>query len=90
MVSLLAAITTSPAIKVPVYLVMGSKDVMFCNIALSCETKEAILLRERLLYTANLDAFVLPNAGHHLNYQKNAPVYYEAVVNWSNKHVGTQ
>jgi hypothetical protein len=69
---------------------MGSKDVMFCNIALSCETKEAILLRERLLYTANLDAFVLPNAGHHLNYQKNAPVYYEAVVNWSNKHVGTQ
>lgn len=90
MVSLLTAILSSPAIKVPVYLVMGSKDEMFCNLVLSCASKEAILLRERLLYTSDLDAFVLPNAGHNLNYQKNAPAYYKAVVDWSNKHVGTQ
>lgn len=91
MVYLLTSILRSITIKnVPVYLVMGSKDVFFCNIALSCDNKTTILLRERAFYTGDLDAYILPNAGHNLNYQKNAPDYYKAVVNWSNNHVGVQ
>jgi pimeloyl-ACP methyl ester carboxylesterase len=89
--SLLTAISLTTDIKVPVLLVMGEKDKFFCNELLSCANSSAILDRERLLYTteSKLEAYVLPNAGHNMNYELNAPDYYTAVKNWSNKHIGT-
>jgi hypothetical protein len=90
MVSMLAAISLTTNIKVPVLLVMGEKDKFFCNVLLSCANSTAVLARERLLYTTpDLSAYVLPNAGHNMNYELNAQNYYNEVRNWSDTHIGT-
>jgi pimeloyl-ACP methyl ester carboxylesterase len=86
---ILDAISLTTKIKVPVLLVMGEKDKLFCNTALPC-TNSSILDRENSFFTTvKLEAYSLPNAGHNINYDLNAQDYFKAVKNWSNKHIGT-
>jgi pimeloyl-ACP methyl ester carboxylesterase len=90
MASIATALSLTTEIKVPVLLVVGEKDQFTCNALLSCKDSEAILEREHSQFTPdNLEAYVLRNAGHNINYELNAQDYYTAVKNWSNTHIGT-
>lgn len=84
--------TLSLNIHVPVFLVMGSKDRLFCDLLLSCSSSQAIINRERLFYSpqAELEAYAVKNAGHNINYQLNAQDFYHAVRAWSDKHIGNK
>jgi pimeloyl-ACP methyl ester carboxylesterase len=80
-------------ITVPVLVVVGQKDSLFCNEAvagLSCANKEAVLAREGPAYNpkACLEAYVLPIAGHDTNLHYNAEKWFSEAEKWSDRRVG--
>jgi pimeloyl-ACP methyl ester carboxylesterase len=87
-----AAGPLTPQISVPVLLVMGDNDYLFCDPAsgLSCANKNAILARESSHFSpqARLEAYVQPNSGHDLNLHKNAHLWFESATSWANRHFG--
>jgi pimeloyl-ACP methyl ester carboxylesterase len=80
-------------ITVPVLLVVGQKDSLFCNesmTGLSCANKSAVLDRELPAYNqhACLEAYVLPVAGHDTNLHYNAQKWFNEAGKWSDRRVG--
>ncbi len=80
--------TMTQNIHVPVLLVVGEKDNLFCDALLSCANSAAIIEREQSYYSTNLEAYVLSGSGHNLNYQLNTQDYYNKVKSWSDSHIG--
>ncbi len=78
----------SRQIDVPVFLVNGARDAVFC--ATICEDRTQLLDAEELYFSPGTptDAFLLPNAGHTLGYAPNAADYRTAVLNWMTAHFG--
>ncbi len=89
--SFTAAGPLTPQISVPVLLVMGDSDYLFCDPAsgLPCTNKNDILARESSHFSpqAQLEAYVQPNSGHDLNLHKNAHLWFEFATNWANHHI---
>ena len=79
-------------IAAPVLLAVGQTDALFCNASLSCADSQAVLARESGNYaaTACLDAYVLPMAGHSINLHLNAPEWFAAALDWTDRRVGTR
>jgi pimeloyl-ACP methyl ester carboxylesterase len=78
-------------IHVPILLAIGQKDGLFCSLLTPCNSASAILRRERLFYSAHgtcLEAYILANAGHNMNYQLNAQDLYAAIGDWADRYVG--
>jgi alpha-beta hydrolase superfamily lysophospholipase len=80
-------VAVSQAISVPVFLVVGQDDQLNCNQAvagLSCADSAAVLAREDGDYgpAAHLSAFVLPQAGHDVFLEENAPMAFRAIADW--------
>ncbi len=78
-------------VDVPVLTVLAERDPTFCGLlATDCGSAEALLRSEQLYYSpaARLQAHVVPDYGHSLNYAGNAPGYHEAVVRWAEQMVG--
>ena len=80
---------TSLGVQVPVYLVDGGLDALFCGDLLggSCSSAAALDGEERP-YFANAPSFtaaVLPDAGHDLNFEGSASVYEDALNAWADK-----
>ena len=71
-------------IKVPVLIAIGEKDRVFCTNILSCKDAKKVHNRERAYYLsrAKLDVFVVPNAGHNINYERTAPKFYKKAKEW--------
>jgi alpha-beta hydrolase superfamily lysophospholipase len=70
-------------VDVPVLSVMGRYDTIFCGVA-QCGTLLGGTTLEPLSYApaAELEIVVVPQAGHDLNLQKNAPTTYTAILDW--------
>ena len=84
--------TLSQAIHVPVLVVVGQDDAIFCGNTpdLSCNDAAAIKARESAFYApqACLETSVVPGAGHDINLHYDAQAGYAAIVGWSYRRVG--
>ncbi|GAA5193741.1 alpha/beta fold hydrolase [Rugosimonospora acidiphila] len=86
---------TGPAtlgIKVPVLLVQGGQDFLFCSgliIHSDCSSSTALYQQESGYFSpaAQLHVYVLPGAGHDLNLERNAADYRQTVMSWANQFV---
>jgi hypothetical protein len=78
-------------ITAPVLVAVGQTDALFCNATLSCADSQAVLARESGDFTAAacLDAYVLPSAGHSINLHLNAPDWFAATRDWTDRRIGT-
>jgi pimeloyl-ACP methyl ester carboxylesterase len=81
-------------IRVPVMLVNGEKDVLFCGPqvgAADCSSPEALIADEGPRFGPNvpsIDAFIDPQAGHALNQSFNAEPTFAAIQEWIDQTVG--
>lgn len=76
-------------IGVPAMVVMGADDTLFCGgpVAPNCSTAASVVNYERpYLGAASVDGFVLPGAGHDLNYAPNAGLWFSAAQRWIADH----
>lgn len=73
----------SVQVDVPVLSIIGRNDWIFCGLG-PCGTLLSSTTLEPLSYgpAAELEMVVVPDAGHDLNLQKNAPVAYAAILDW--------
>ncbi|MFC0436864.1 alpha/beta fold hydrolase [Kutzneria buriramensis] len=90
-----AALTTilpyTLRITVPALVVLGGGDSLLCGpLATDCSSSAGLLASEAPYYSAaaKLQAYVLPDWGHSINYAPNAPGYHQAVVHWADSMVG--
>jgi pimeloyl-ACP methyl ester carboxylesterase len=79
-------------IRVPVFVVLGGKDPMFCSkpLATDCTSAETVVAQERRILGRNvprLDAYLLPGAGHDLNLVPNATDWFTAANAWATQTV---
>jgi pimeloyl-ACP methyl ester carboxylesterase len=77
-------------IRVPILLVMGENDTLFCDDGYDCSSAEVIIKRERSHFGSHvpsLDAYVLPKAGHDINFMKNAGDWFNYSLKWADKHI---
>jgi pimeloyl-ACP methyl ester carboxylesterase len=75
----------SLGIKVPVLLVVGEKDALFCGfLSRDCSSAEVLRKQEAPYYSpaAHLSTYVLPGAGHSIALHENAGEYREATRAW--------
>ncbi|MDF3292238.1 alpha/beta hydrolase [Streptomyces silvisoli] len=79
----------SQAITVPVLVGVGENDQLFCGGPLSfpCTDASAIIAHEQPFYSpaANIEAYVLPGAGHVMNLQDNSTRWFAAATDWLNR-----
>lgn len=78
---------TSLGIRLPVYLVDGGRDTLFCGhlVGGDCGNSHS-LAAEEAPYFANASSFTaatLPNAGHDLNFAPDAATYEHALNTWA-------
>jgi pimeloyl-ACP methyl ester carboxylesterase len=82
-------------IRVPVLLVMGQNDALFCSPpkgGTDCSTAAALLASEGPFLGANvpsLEGYVLPGAGHDVNLMLNAQEFFTAAQNWIQANFGS-
>ncbi|MCH5583961.1 alpha/beta hydrolase [Shimazuella sp. AN120528] len=91
--SLLVSLNTVQDIRVPVLLVMGEKDYLFCGSEADCSTPESVTNIEKPYLGPNvpsIDAYVLNSAGHDINFMKNNQDWFTYALNWTDQHFGTQ
>lgn len=72
-------------INVPVLLMIGEKDHLFCGpLAGNCSNAETLRQQEAPYFdpAAHLSTYVLPGAGHSLALHRNADKYREATRRW--------
>jgi pimeloyl-ACP methyl ester carboxylesterase len=75
----------SAFINVPIFIVDGQDDVIFCgNGAADCSTSASLQSAERPYYSASpsVTSFVVPASGHDINLEVTAPLWYSASLGW--------
>ncbi|MQA12824.1 MAG: alpha/beta fold hydrolase [Pseudonocardiaceae bacterium] len=85
-------IPTTEGIRVPVFLVVGQKDAVWCGTGgADCTSAEAVEASESPHYGPEtcLQTFVLPNSGHDVNLHLNAHDWYEAADRWTDRFIGS-
>ncbi|CAF0944219.1 unnamed protein product [Didymodactylos carnosus] len=84
--------SVSLSINVPVLVVIGQKDIEYCqqDYAVSCENSGIVLQRETPFYSTNtcLETYVQTESAHAINLHRNAQDWYQMAVNWSNRRIG--
>jgi len=86
------ALSTTQQIDVPVLVVAGQKDSIFCGLAADdCSTSATLLASEAPYYTpaACLQAYSLAYAGHDVNLHLNGRDWYAAGLAWADQVVGS-
>lgn len=82
-------VPTSLNIKVPVLLVNGSEDALFCSGLLAGECSSSAELRDSEAFAfspaAQLEAFVLPGAGHDINLSTKAAQWHSVAFDWHSR-----
>ncbi|MFB9362004.1 alpha/beta hydrolase [Actinoplanes nipponensis] len=76
----------SRAITVPVLIVMGEADALFCGTGQPCKTPSDICQREHTAFPpgAALAAATIPRTGHSINLHRTAPLAFTAIYTWLN------
>ncbi|HTV23081.1 MAG TPA: alpha/beta hydrolase [Polyangiaceae bacterium] len=81
-----AILNVSRNINVPVLAVNGEREPFFCNglLAGDCSSSAALRDSERVFYGpgAEVDAIVVPDAGHDVTLELNAPETNAAIQDW--------
>ncbi|HEY4573691.1 MAG TPA: alpha/beta hydrolase, partial [Thermoanaerobaculia bacterium] len=82
------ALALSASIHVPVLVVVGDFDAVFCT-APSCSASGS-LASEPGFYPADAcaEAVSIPDTGHDLNLHFSAPVTYDVILDWFDRRVG--
>lgn len=82
------ALALSGDVHVPVLVVVGQFDRAFCDDACAAT---GTLASEPGFYPADAcaEAVVIPNAGHDLNLEVQAPLAYDTVLEWMDRRVGS-
>lgn len=79
------------SITIPTFLVNGSSELFFCGPHQAhCASSQALQLAESKHFTpqACLRAAAVPQAGHDLNFQRNAQFTYRTIRTWLDQAVG--
>lgn len=80
-------------IRVPVLLANGSADPLFCGLGgADCSSAQGLIDTEGPRLGArvpSIQAYILPGAGHDLNYAENAPAWFAAAQQWTGSAVGS-
>jgi pimeloyl-ACP methyl ester carboxylesterase len=81
--ALAVVLPTSNSIDVPVLIVNGAEDLIFCN-ATTCASSAALRTSEATDYASSpcLSAYVLPDAGHDVNLAPDTGLYQARVIDW--------
>ncbi len=80
----------------PMFMVMGQADGFFClqggkGGLDDCATNQTLYNSEAPFFPlANMDTYVLPNAGHDINGELNAGDWYAQAAAWATSHVPPQ
>ncbi|MEO5876343.1 MAG: alpha/beta fold hydrolase [Streptosporangiaceae bacterium] len=80
----------SVGVRVPVLLVVGQQDALFCGESVgSCRTSAAVHEYEQEFYSpeAQLETHVIPDCGHSLNLHTGAQAWFDLVVDWIGRKV---
>jgi pimeloyl-ACP methyl ester carboxylesterase len=82
--------TASKGIVVPTLVAVGAFDSLYCA-QLPCSSKGS-LSGEASYYSAKacVEIRVVPDSGHDLNLQLNAPDWFNTAIEWANDHVGAE
>lgn len=74
----------SLAIRVPVFLMNGSDDFLFCGGLVNCTTPATLKASEEAYFSpaAELETAIVPGAGHDLNLHLNARDAYSQMFGW--------
>lgn len=74
----------SRAITVPVLVVMGETDALFCGTGQPCTTPADICQREHTAFPIGtpLAAATIPRTGHSINLHRTAPLAFTAITFW--------
>lgn len=93
--ALLPSITRQ--IDVPVLVIMGSKDSLFCGagipeVSANCTSGQGIATDEAPDYSAaaQLRACMVPGSGHDINLALNHDIEEQDALSWSNEYIGQQ
>jgi pimeloyl-ACP methyl ester carboxylesterase len=83
---LAVVLPTSDGIDVPVLIVNGADDPIFCN-ATMCASSAALRTSEAADYSGTpcLSAYVLPDSGHDVNLAPDTGSYQARVISWLGK-----
>jgi pimeloyl-ACP methyl ester carboxylesterase len=76
-------------ITVPVFVVVGQQDNLFCGLlATDCSSETTVQQAEAPFYSSQalLQTVVIPNAGHDINLHETAPLWFAAATAWSYYH----
>lgn len=84
-----AALPLSAGIHVPVFVIVGDLDLAFCT-APSCSASGS-LASEPSFYPADActETAAIAGAGHDLNLHVQAPLAYDAILDWLDRRVGS-
>ncbi|GAA1686272.1 alpha/beta fold hydrolase [Fodinicola feengrottensis] len=80
---------TTSNIHVPVLVVIGGKDIIFCGLGGSdCSSSARVQAQEKPFYPADacLESYVLANSGHDVNLHLNSTDWYAQALSWANRH----
>jgi pimeloyl-ACP methyl ester carboxylesterase len=79
----------SQSINIPVLIVNGEQDKLFCGSAVSCQNSDTLKQGELANFSdqACLKTFVLPEAGHSINLHLNANIWFKLANKWISAHV---
>lgn len=80
----------SRQITVPVLVVVGQEDHLFCGLAATdCTSTNTIWRAETPYYSARaqLQVVAIPTTGHNLNLHRIAPQWFAAAISWSDQHI---
>ncbi|MEV6848839.1 alpha/beta hydrolase [Actinoplanes sp. NPDC051411] len=74
----------SQRVRVPVLIIDGTSDSLFCNTGLPCDTGIQLCQRVQDLYSPGIPvaAAVVPGAGHAIDLHRNAPIAFTAANRW--------
>ncbi len=77
-------------IAVPVLIVNGDHDGLFCGFGTACDSAASLYRDEAPFFGATpcLSTAAVPQTAHNLNLSTTAPQAYAAILNWSVGHVG--
>lgn len=91
-VSIITSTQISRAIKVPVLLVISQFDGSFCGGQVDCSNYMDIVNHEQDFFSpeACLEVVLIPQSGHVLNLQRNAPMAFANMLTWTDQHIGVE
>jgi len=74
--------TESQAIDVPVFMITGDQDFIYCGEQVDCADPATYQAYEEGFYTAPVTTEIVGAAGHSLNLHKNARKTYRSIDDW--------